>query len=39
MYNCIKINHNNACLSGLKNISMVFLQLPESLQANRCEGE
>lgn len=27
MYDCIKINHNNAYLSDLTNISMVFLQL------------
>lgn len=34
MYDYIKINHNKAFLSDLKNISLVFLQFPESLQAN-----
>lgn len=29
MYDCIKINSNNAYLSDLTNISMVFLQFQE----------
>lgn len=29
MYDSVKINHNNAYLSDLTNISMVFLQLQE----------